>query len=614
MVCEACRSTVLRQADALVVAGKISAFSRDLSPIQIGCRGDARGRAFSVVGVLRKGREGVKWNEWYLVFADGGEGWLGEGNGFFELYDQPAVEGRFADFQDLHPGAAVGTSQGNWIVREAATARVLAADGELPFAVTQDGARPYADLRSEDGARTGTIDYADEVPALWVGRIMSLQALSLQGLRQFSSWVDAGFRNFMGPEVEVARKLDCPNCGGSLDLRNPGQTAHLGCPYCGSTLQVSDLGDDSTAQVVEAMRLSPWEPPVPLGSKGTLRGGEWEVIGAMSRSVTYDGVAYAWIEHFLWNPYRGQAFLTVDGRGHWNFVDRMTAPPQQVSSGGGSPRVRWKDQTYRHYSGATATVVRVLGEFSWQVRVGEQAYVADYVAPPEVVSVEQTDTERSWSHGTWIPAAEVNAAFGLQLPDARGVSANCPNPWTDQAVRRASVRNTAILLGVVLALWVIQGLRFPAETVLEQGWMADSVRPELWLSNAFEVPPGSSHNLQVQVETAVSRSEGQVQVALLNQDTGAAYFPISTVDDNKVTGLVTGVASGTYLARVELARPKNFKGGLGGRKTVELSVKRDLPNRAPLVVTLLFILLAPVGVAVARGSFEGRRWAESDYV
>src|SRR5687768_9174142 len=86
-ICERCRSTVVRHDEDLELAGHASVFPRDLSPIVLGSVGKAGGRGFVVAGVLRKARERARWNEWFLVFDDGKSGWLGEGNGQFQIYD-----------------------------------------------------------------------------------------------------------------------------------------------------------------------------------------------------------------------------------------------------------------------------------------------------------------------------------------------------------------------------------------------------------------------------------------------------------------------------------------------------------------------------------------------
>ena len=72
----------------------------------------------------------------------------------------------------------------------------------------------------------------------------------------------------------------------------------------------------------------------------------------------------------------------------------------------------------------------MLGEFPWQVRVGESAEVTDYVSPPRVLSSEQTGNEVTWSMGEYMSGKDVWKAFRLpgSAPDAVGVYENQPSP------------------------------------------------------------------------------------------------------------------------------------------------------------------------------------------
>ena len=90
-VCTRCRTTCVRDGEEVTSAGKVSAFSRELSPLQIGTTGRHEKRAFALIGVIRRSRPGVRWNEWHVVFDDGATGFLGEGNGEYALYEASRI-------------------------------------------------------------------------------------------------------------------------------------------------------------------------------------------------------------------------------------------------------------------------------------------------------------------------------------------------------------------------------------------------------------------------------------------------------------------------------------------------------------------------------------------
>ena len=607
-VCESCHSTVLREGvDQLVLWGQVSAFSRDLSPIQVGAEGVVGNRRFSVAGVLRRSRPGVRWNEWYVVFDDGGTGWLAEGNGFLQIFGGPLPGVHVPGAHHLSPGMELDLGDTRWVVIEVSQAAVSAADGELPFPVRGGEMRAYADLRSKDGRQTGTIDYSEDSPELWPGRVVTLESLKMTGLRAFAGWSDPHLVAYEGPEVETKRGLECPNCGGALQLRSPGTTVQLTCEYCGSDLGIDEVGDSNTAQLLRAHEGIPWAPRVPLGKRGRFDGVDWEIIGAMKRAVRVDGVDYPWVEYFLHNPYRGSRFLIEDQRGHWNLVDRMPDVPTGQGHSVWS-RQRHGGEVYRHFQGGTAIVRNVLGEFDWEVAIGDQVGTHDYVAPPYMISREGDKHEVTWSKARYLEKEEVEKAFGVQVRTPWGVAANQPNPHARKSVWYAS-------LGAAAALWVgslfvvIMGFVVASnDTLLNADFASTGASSDVFVSRPFEVDGVMRTHLEVTTKTSLSRSAGQVHVALINKDNGKVYQPIRTTSTNSTSGMVHMAASGTYVARVEVARPSNT----AASDKVNVRVVLDPPTGFPCFA-FFYPFLIPLVVTLRRGSFETRRWAESDH-
>ena len=70
-------------------------------------------------------------------------------------------------------------------------------------------------------------------------------------------------------------------------------------------------------------------------------------------------------------------------------------------------------------------------------RVGDAVRASDYVAPPLLLSSEETGSEVTWSAGRYMPAAEVWKSFALEgpPPDPYGVFANQPSPYSRRAGR-----------------------------------------------------------------------------------------------------------------------------------------------------------------------------------
>ena len=89
-VCSFCRSTLVRDGDALRRIGVSAELFDDHSPLQLGAAGRYQGAAFTLVGRLQYGYADGTWNEWHAVFDSGKSGWLSEDNGAYVFaFDAP---------------------------------------------------------------------------------------------------------------------------------------------------------------------------------------------------------------------------------------------------------------------------------------------------------------------------------------------------------------------------------------------------------------------------------------------------------------------------------------------------------------------------------------------
>src|ERR1044072_3595990 len=198
----------------------------------------------------------------------------------------------------------------------------------------------------------------------------------------------------------AARALTCPGCGGSVELKAAGYTAHVACQYCGSILDVTD----PQVKLVTRYRELNESLEIPLGTRGTPPDLAWGAIACLRRSQ--DG--YPWEEYLLFNPYHGYRWL-VNTRGGWSFGTMLTRTPERTAY----DTFRLDDGFYTRFFAGEAQVDGVLGEFFWCVAVGETAQTADWVRPGYMLSREGNDREVSWTLNEWVPEKEMIAAFGV---------------------------------------------------------------------------------------------------------------------------------------------------------------------------------------------------------
>jgi hypothetical protein len=242
------------------------------------------------------------------------------------------------------------------------------------------------------------------------------------------------------------KALSCPSCGGTVTLRAAGYTVTVACEYCSSLLDVANPDVRLIAEYHEmAARLQ-----IPLGTRGTIEGVEWEAIGYVERSE--DG-AYPWSEYLLFNPYRGYRWLITDGRG-WSFGEMLTRTPEEWSGG-----VSLGHDTYvRFFGDGEARVDYVAGEFYWRVRAGERVNTDDYVRPGFMLSRERNAQEVSWTLSRLLDPREMKAAFGIDPPsDPWPPLPHQVSPYGAELGRVAKLGFAAAFLILLLLIFVGSG-------------------------------------------------------------------------------------------------------------------------------------------------------------
>ncbi len=202
----------------------------------------------------------------------------------------------------------------------------------------------------------------------------------------------------------AGRKFDCPGCGGTLEIRAAGYTTTVACRYCGSVIDVASPDATLITQYHQAVA----ELAIPLGTRGTIAGIEWEAIGWQSRSSAGE----SWDEFLLFNPYAGYRWL-VRADGEWTFGRALESLPEMLSD----DVVRWQDAKWEvEDDPATMVTIRVVGEFYWRVKVDETVTGRTFWSGSRQLSCEQNRDEVNWTALDPIDSDGVGKAFGIN-PD-----------------------------------------------------------------------------------------------------------------------------------------------------------------------------------------------------
>ncbi|UHQ18369.1 DUF4178 domain-containing protein [Lysobacter sp. KIS68-7] len=400
VVCGACRSTITKDADVAKTIGHLAAVVEDGSPVRIGTRGRQQDRGFHVVGRLSMQYDAGGWNEWYVLFDDGADGWLSDASGQYALMRRMSDAKLLAPlpaYEDVRVGQGIKIDGVLYYVSDRRESRCIGGEGELPVNAADGWDARAADCRR--GQAFATIDYADDAPVIYSGTAAERTDLDPQTLRSKDE-IKASTERYRGRVMP----LDCPNCGGSVTIA-AAMATQVVCPSCSSLLDCS--GD--RAEIIEAnKRAATLKTTLALGAVGKFNV-PYTVIGVMRCDVPGDTSEPAWFEYLLFNPEAGYLWLveTEDG---WQRVTVSDEWPTVVSDATCMFRgMAWSPQyDYR------ARVTAVFGAFNWRVRRGDSRRVTDFKCQKrETLTREQTDDEITWSLASAIPEASVRIAFGL---------------------------------------------------------------------------------------------------------------------------------------------------------------------------------------------------------
>ena len=471
-VCPNCRTLCGRGDGKLEDYGKIADLFPTRSPIRIGVEGRYRGKTFQVIGRSQyQHAAGGVWDEWYLTFFDGKLwGWLSEAQGRMALtFERDIPENmEVPSVSELQLGQEFTFPKlGKFEVSETGTARLISAEGEIPFLWQAGDIVAYADLTGA-GKKFASFSEEEGELYLYAGQTVDFETIGISdSLRD---------RELEEASISVAR-VNCPTCAAPLEIQAPDQSLRVACQYCGS-LHDCNQGNLKFLKKMGNFKYAPW---IPLGSTGTIDPSlveeTWQepqtftIIGFLVRRVRYEGIDYVWHEYLLYAPRLPFYWLSYY-KGHWSFGKPVE--PGEAWCGIREARYpRVGGNLFKLYDRSKPDVVAVLGEFYWKVSVGEKVRLSDYICPPYVLSeeksleaIDQTPRERrgifqerkkssesSTSHsdavsvtsktkhdlsaqevnvtlGVYIPQKEVEKAFQLSnLPKPQGVAPSQPYPF-----------------------------------------------------------------------------------------------------------------------------------------------------------------------------------------
>ncbi|MBT7611011.1 MAG: DUF4178 domain-containing protein [Bacteriovoracaceae bacterium] len=187
-VCGFCLSNIVRHDVDLSLLGKQSELQEDMSPITIGSLGKFNNVPFFVCGRIIVRWEDGYWNEWYITFKNGTDGWLVEAQGDFAILTAAPSSIQIPASKDVVVGNRINLGSESFVATDIKTMTCVGSEGELPFNGIEGRESVSIDLEKSDG-QFATIEYnADDGMSCYLGRYISLNKLKMIGLREFEGW------------------------------------------------------------------------------------------------------------------------------------------------------------------------------------------------------------------------------------------------------------------------------------------------------------------------------------------------------------------------------------------------------------------------------------------
>jgi hypothetical protein len=376
--------------------------------------------------------------------------------------------------------------------------------------------------------------------------------------------------------------------------------------------------NDPHLKILQQFRAATSEeaPLIPLGSRGKWRGALYEVIGFQRRTAHADGLTFSWREYVLFNPYKGFRYFT-EYNGHWNDATPVTALPQAEGE-----RVKYLSTTYTHFQTVDARTTFVLGEFPWRLRVNDAVKVSDFIAPPYVLSREETGTEITWSLGEYVSGKAIWQAFSIEgfPPPTVGVYENQPSPLRASSKQ---IWNTFLLVGgLVLVMFVANELSVQRAQVFRDAYLFSPPNSEpSFVTPIFELK-GRTSAVEIKTEASVSNQWIYLNYTLINDQTGQAYDfgrEVSYYSGYDSDGpwseggqaddvVLPAIPPGRYYLRVEPESDKEVRS-----ISYTITIIRDVPVPMLYWVAIATLLIPALLISWRTYNFEQLRWAESDH-
>ncbi|HZY81954.1 MAG TPA: DUF4178 domain-containing protein [Cyclobacteriaceae bacterium] len=362
---------------------------------------------------------------------------------------------------------------------------------------------------------------------------------------------------------------------------------------------------------------SKYEPVIPVGTKGIFDGKTYEVMGfSVKREKKY---RYLFREYFLFSPYHGIAFL-AEFDGHWNFLKPYANHPWSLAYTDEDPYVN--GSMFQLYARYRAEVMYATGEyFNDMIGVTEESEHWEHIAPPHILTYEQSKTMASSFIGKYTTQDEIAKAFKLdksKLPNKIGMGYT--EPIGGSFTGRALVVTTALSILLAFILMMFFANTADDKNLLHMSYTQADLKDSTKMIQTESFELVGTKNLVLQIYAPVENNWFFAEYSMINDVTNEEF--IFTKEVEYYYGYEGGEnwSEGSKTSEVFLSRVPPGKyhfniypefGTFSGK--VDVAVFHDTVFYTNFWLTAVALLLFPLGVFVFRHYKDVKRWQDSDY-
>ncbi|MEO9515818.1 MAG: DUF4178 domain-containing protein [Paracoccaceae bacterium] len=327
------------------------------------------------------------------------------------------------------------------------------------------------------------------------------------------------------------KSINCNSCGAGLDILGGGRVQVMVCGYCGSELDAQD----NFAVLRQFSDLERPKTPFSIGMTGEIDGVSFTVIGTLGMVERWGGRVWTWVEHQLFSPTHGYAYLTVED-GNLSFTRRYrgyTRPawitPTSVETAETRPTVRNSEGTFSYFETSTAEISFVEGEFNWRPEIGAQTTSVSMLGQAAMLDFSKSATEEEILRTEYVSAAEVYASFGVQNPP-KSTGFNVLKPFLPGPHQRFFAISSFVFAVIALVMSV---------TVIGS---PGSGSGQNWTFNVSELPQETSFEITEKDRLALIQVSADV-------DNSWAYLGVYVTDPEDVPVFEAGRTVERYSGR-----------------------------------------------------------------